>query len=116
MADPLRLIRPDFQMMMKYSPVQPLDVLAAEIGMPKEELSKLDANENLYGPLPEIIGEISKAVLHIYPDPAQTSLREAVGRFTGYPKEYCLCGAGSDELLDIVTRVVRFCLLSPPST
>jgi hypothetical protein len=44
----------DFADLEPYAPVKPLDVLAAEIGVPEEELAKLDANENLYGPLPEV--------------------------------------------------------------
>lgn len=105
-ADPSRFLRPDFHKMMNYSPVQPLDILAAEIGMPIEQLSKLDANENLYGCLPEIFDEMKKCVMHIYPDPSQNYLRKAVSDHTGYPVDWCVAGAGSDELLDVVTRLI----------
>ena len=49
----LEMLRPDFESIGKYLPVKPLDVLADEIGVPVEKLIKLDANENLYGPLAE---------------------------------------------------------------
>lgn len=52
--DPRELFRGDFAQLDPYHPVKPLDVLAEEIGVPVAELVKLDANENLYGPLPEV--------------------------------------------------------------
>jgi len=53
-ADPWRDRSQDFADLEPYTPVKPLDVLAMEIGVPVEDLAKLDANENLYGPLPEV--------------------------------------------------------------
>jgi hypothetical protein len=44
----------DFASLEEYKPVKPLDVLAQEIGVPVASLVKLDANENLYGPVPEV--------------------------------------------------------------
>jgi histidinol-phosphate aminotransferase len=48
------LFRSDYSKLDPYTPVKPLDVLAEEIGVPVERLVKLDANENLYGPIPEV--------------------------------------------------------------
>jgi hypothetical protein len=36
--------------------VKPLDVLAEEIGVTVDQLVKLDANENLYGPVKQVGG------------------------------------------------------------
>ena len=72
-STPLRYLRADFDDLEEYAPVKPLDVLAAEIGVPIDRLVKLDANENLYGPLPEIRGAIQHADRHVYPDPGQTA-------------------------------------------
>jgi histidinol-phosphate aminotransferase len=44
----------DFDKLDPYSPVKPLEVLAEEIGVNVEDIVKLDANENLYGPLPQV--------------------------------------------------------------
>jgi histidinol-phosphate aminotransferase len=49
-----------------YAPIKPLEVLAEEIGVPIERLIKLDANENLYGPIPEIMDAIAHANLRIF--------------------------------------------------
>lgn len=106
-TDPLRFVRPDFDQLETYTPVKPLDVLAREIGVPVERLVKLDANENLYGPIPEIVEAITRADFHIYPDPGQTALREAIARYTGLQSDQVVAGSGADDLIDILIRLVR---------
>lgn len=60
-----RYLRPDLKHLELYTPIKPLEVLADEIGIPVDQLVKLDANENLYGPIPEIQEAIAKANLRI---------------------------------------------------
>ena len=70
-----------------------------------EEIVKLDANENPYGPSPKAREALANAAfLNIYPDPDSTFLREALAKFTGVPKERLFPGAGADELIDLVLR------------
>ena len=104
--DPTSLIRSDFRTLMEYSPVKPLEVVAAEIGLPISDLSKLNANENLYGPLPEARDALRTSVMHIYPDPDQHALRNAISAYTGFSFDQVLAGAGSDETIDIIMRVI----------
>lgn len=106
-TDPLRFVRADFDQLEAYTPVKPLDVLAREIGLPVDRLVKLDANENLYGPVPQIIEAIAKTDFHIYPDPGQTALREAIAGYTGLRPEQVVGGSGADDLIDILIRLVR---------
>jgi histidinol-phosphate aminotransferase len=115
--DPSRFIRPDFAGFEPYTPVQPLDVLAREIGLPIEQLAKLDANENLYGPASEVRAAIDSADLHIYPDPGQYLLREAIATYTGVKPEQVVAGAGADDLIDILLRLVEpeSVVVAPPS-
>ena len=90
-----------------YSPVEPFDVLSGRLGIPAEKIIKLDANENPYGPSPrvrQVLGEL--VYTHIYPDPESRVLRKALSQFTGVPAENLLAGAGSDELLDLLLRVM----------
>lgn len=105
--NPLRFVRPDFDELEAYVPVKPLDVLAREIGLPVGQLVKLDANENLYGPIPEIIEAITKADLHIYPDPGQSALREAIAGYVGVRADQVVAGSGADDLIDILIRLVQ---------
>lgn len=106
-TDPLSFVRSDFRDLEEYTPVKPLDVLAAEIGLPVEFLVKLDANENLYGPHPAIREAIAAADLHIYPDPGQEALRAAIAESLGVTAEQVVAGAGSDDLLDILVRLTE---------
>lgn len=117
MTDPLKFIRPDFDDLDEYVPVKPLDVLAREIGMPAGQIVKLDANENLYGALQAVRDAIAGADLHIYPDPGQTALREAIGEYLDVPPEQVVAGAGSDDLIDIIIRLVlpKATVAAPPT-
>ncbi len=105
-ADPLRFVRRDFQDLEEYVPVKPLDVLAREIGVPIGQLVKLDANENLYGVIPEVLDAIASAPLHIYPDPGQEALREAIAEYAGVTPGQVVAGAGADDLIDVIIRLV----------
>ena len=103
--DPRRYLRDDIDDLAHYAPVQPLEVLAEEIGVPVDQLVKLDANENLYG-APEAVREAVAAVpLHIYPDPDQTALRADIAAYLGVGPEQVVAGSGSDDLLDVVLRL-----------
>ncbi|MGB9738001.1 histidinol-phosphate transaminase [Chloroflexus sp.] len=102
-----QLIRPEIADLEPYTPIVPLEVLAARLGLPVEQIVKLDANENPYGPAPAALEAIHRtATYHIYPDPEQTALRSALASYTGRPIEEILCGAGADELIDLVLRLI----------
>lgn len=99
-------MRPDLNTLELYTPIKPLEVLAEEIGVPVDKLVKLDANENLYGPIPEIMEAISRANLHIYPDPSQNHFRAALSKYLGVPANCIVGGTGSDDNIDILIRLV----------
>lgn len=101
------LLRTDILGMEPYTPIVPFDVLSARLGRPPEDIVKLDANENPYGPPPGALRAVSGAsYYHIYPDPESNALREAISRYTQIPKESILAGMGADELIDLVLRAV----------
>jgi histidinol-phosphate aminotransferase len=67
---------------------------------------KLSSNETPLGPSPKAI-EAYHAVgarLEDYPDGAATELREAIGRAFGLDPDRIVCGAGSDDLLNLLAR------------
>jgi histidinol-phosphate aminotransferase len=103
-----------------YTPIEPFEVLSARLGLPIEQITKLDANENPYGPSPlarKALGEM--AFPHIYPDPESRALRAALAKFTGTPEEYLLAGSGADELIDLLLRVLLEpddCVINCPPT
>ena len=99
------LIARHLREMSPYTPIVPFDVLTKRLGLAREDIVKLDANENPYGPSPRALQALASAdTLHIYPDPDQTALREAVSSFIGIPKEHILCGSGADEIIDLIGR------------
>lgn len=100
------LIRPEIAELEPYTPILPLDVLAERLGLPVEQLVKLDANENPYGPSPRAIAALAgEPHYHIYPDPGQTKLRAGLSAYCGQPAERIICGAGADELIDLILRL-----------
>ena len=105
-ADLATLIRPDIAEMSEYTPILPFEVLSRRLGRGPGELIKLDGNENPYGPSPKVYQALADYRLyHIYPDPTHTLLREAIEGYIGVERERILCGAGSDELLDLIMRL-----------
>lgn len=100
-------IRPDIINMDAYTPIVPFEVLSKALGRAPENIVKLDANENPYGPSPKALETMRNGrYFHIYPDPAATQLREAISDYVGVDKERLVVGMGADELIDLVLRVV----------
>jgi histidinol-phosphate aminotransferase len=100
------LIRPDIYDMAAYTPIVPFEVLSRQLGIPPDQIVKVDANENPYGPSPRAIEALATyPYYHIYPDPNHTLLREAVQDYVGVDKAHLMLGTGSDELLDVVIRL-----------
>lgn len=100
------LLRPAIAGMEEYVPIQPFEVLSARLGIPADQIVKLDANENPYGPLPIVAEALAEyPYYHIYPDPQQMELRAALSQFVGVPAEHILPSHGADELLDYLCRL-----------
>jgi histidinol-phosphate aminotransferase len=103
---PNSIIRPNIVGLKPYTPIVPFEVLSQQLNRDPEEIIKLDANENPYGPSPlvaEALAEVS--YLHIYPDPESRDLRAVLADYTGIEAEYLMVGHGADELIDLVLRL-----------
>jgi histidinol-phosphate aminotransferase len=72
----------------------------------KQTIAKLSSNEGALGPSPKAMAAYAKAAaeLHRYPDGATDRLRHAIGRHYGLDARRIICGTGSDELLNLLTR------------
>lgn len=100
-------VRPTIAELATYKPVVPFATLAEKLGRAPEEIIKLDANENLYGPPPAVLEALRGLTdVHLYPDPDSAALRDALAETIGVPAGQLLVGAGSDELLALITRLV----------
>ncbi len=67
---------------------------------------KLSSNESPLGPSPHAIAAYRAAGEHLedYPDGAASDLREAIGAVFGLDPARIVCGAGSDDLLNLIAR------------
>ena len=88
-----------------YHGVDPSEELARKAGIKPEDVIRLNANENPYGPLDKVSAALSGLPLHLYPDPTQRKLRAALGEYTGQPVERIMAGAGGDEIIDLLMRL-----------
>lgn len=100
-----QLIRKHLRKIETYSPVDPSDELARSAGIRPEEVIRLNANENPFGPSPKVHDAIRGAELHLYPDPLQRRARASLSEYTGVPVENLLAGAGGDEIIDLIMRL-----------
>ncbi|KAJ6796127.1 histidinol-phosphate aminotransferase, chloroplastic-like [Iris pallida] len=103
-------IRLHLRKLSAYQPILPFEVLSTRLGRKPEDIIKLDANENPYGPPPEV-AEALRALKfpYVYPDPESRRLRAALAVDSGLESEYILAGCGADELIDLIMR----CVLDP---
>lgn len=122
------LLKPHLAGLETYTPIQPFEVLSQRLGIPAHDIVKLDANENPYGAHPAVAEALAEyAYYHIYPDPQQTELRQALadhlrgeqnqsgavaadGEGAGVvpksvPVEQILPSHGGDEILDYLCRL-----------
>ena len=111
--DALHLVRPHLAAMPGYKPMDAIDVVAGELGVPEDEIVKLDGNENPYGPSPKV-AEALRDFRHynLYPDPEQRRIREAVAEYVSVEPSQIVMGNGSDDLLNICASL----FLSPGDT
>ncbi len=103
----LKHVQPHILRMLGYEPIEPVNVIAERIGIPVDKIAKLDGNENPYGPSPRVLEALgSFDSYHRYADPKQRELRDAIGEYAGIGPEHIVAGAGSDELIDLLLRVM----------
>lgn len=103
-------IRTHLRKLSPYQPILPFEVLSSRLGRKPEDIIKLDANENPYGPPPEVFEALGAMKFpYVYPDPESRRLRDALAKDSGLESDYILAGCGADELIDLIMR----CVLDP---
>ncbi|NJL94920.1 MAG: aminotransferase class I/II-fold pyridoxal phosphate-dependent enzyme, partial [Anaerolineae bacterium] len=102
-----RFIRPEVLQMTPYTPIKPFHILSRELGIPADQLVKLDANENPYGMSPRALAAVQAlgATIPVYPDPASVDLRGALATQLGVALESVVVGSGADELIELLFRL-----------
>ena len=100
------LIRPHLANIKTYEPVDPPELLAKRAGIPEDQIIKLNGNENPFGGSPKASEALGKIPLHVYPDSQQRRARRALAEYTGLDVDHIIVGAGSDELIDLLFRLM----------
>ncbi len=105
-------LRPHLSGMSPYSPGKPIDEVKRELGL--DRVIKLASNENPLGPSPKAVEAVVKAAetLHLYPDAAAYSLKQAIADAFNLAPDHLMVGNGSDELIHYLCQ----CFLDGPET
>ena len=93
-----------------YKPGETPEELATRLGIPRSEVLKLDANENLFLPqsmMQEILREASEETdPRLYPSGESGRLREALGGHLGVSPKKIVLGAGGDQLIELLLHAL----------
>jgi histidinol-phosphate aminotransferase len=101
-----KFLRRSVRSLEPYTPIVPYEVLSERLSRRHDEIIKLDANENPYGPVPGVRVALAELDFpHIYPDPENRALSSALAEYTGVPFSNIFVGAGADELIDLIMRL-----------
>lgn len=118
--DAKEFIRKHILELAPYKSIVPFDVLSEKLNRPTSDIVKLDANENPYGPPPEVFSALKNIEFpHIYPDPESRKLRGLLAQECRIPIENIMIGCGADELIDLVLRAIlepKDVLINTPPT
>ena len=91
-----------------YEAGKPIELVVREFGIAAEDVVKLASNENPIGTSPAvekaIVANASKA--HLYPDDSMFELKGALASKYAVKEENIIIGAGSDQVLEFISRVV----------
>ncbi|MBS7605975.1 MAG: histidinol-phosphate transaminase [Candidatus Bathyarchaeia archaeon] len=92
-----------------YDVGETIEGLASKLGKRPDEILKLNSNENFFVPL-ELLRDVLRQVIEecdprIYPRDEYRFLRRSISNFIGVPEECVVIGAGSDQLIELISRI-----------
>jgi histidinol-phosphate aminotransferase len=98
------LVPPYVVTLTPYVPGKPIEEVEREYGVSNP--AKLASNENALGPSPRAVAAAREAAatLHLYPDGAGYSLRNALAAKLGVTPQEVMIGNGSNELIELLVR------------
>ena len=94
----------------EYTPGISLSKASSLIGLPKERMVKLNANENLFVP-PEFMRIIARRAAdevdhRLYPGDLVDEVYDKLSRYLRVGREHLLLGCGADQLLDLLIALL----------
>jgi len=92
-----------------YDVGETIEGLARRLGRKPSEILKLNSNENFFVPLGFLRGILREVIEEIdpriYPRDETRELKEALSRYVDVSPENIVVGTGSDQLIDLVSRM-----------
>lgn len=92
-----------------YDVGETIEGLSSKLGKEPGEILKLNSNENFFVPLDLLRSVLKQCVEEsdprIYPRDEYKQLGEAISGLIGVPEECIVIGAGSDQLVELVSRI-----------
>jgi len=91
-----------------YEAGKPIELVVREFGIAPEDVVKLASNENPIGTNPAISKVIrsNADIAHLYPDDSMFELKAALSAKFDVEDENIIIGAGSDQVIEFVSRAV----------
>ena len=91
-----------------YEAGKPIELVVREFGVKPEDVVKLASNENPIGTSPAVAETIRNHAdkAHLYPDDSMFELKEVLARKFGVQDENIIIGAGSDQVLEFISRAL----------
>jgi len=91
-----------------YEAGKPIELVVREFGVKPEDVVKLASNENPIGTSPTVAETIRNHAdkAHLYPDDSMFALKDALAQKFGVQEENIIIGAGSDQVLEFISRAL----------
>jgi histidinol-phosphate aminotransferase len=99
-------LRPELSALVPYEPGKPVEEVQRELGLAR--VVKLASNEGPYGPFPQALEAMARAVgeLNRYPDGGAYRLRSSLAERHGIRYDDVAVGAGADGVIDCLSQAV----------
>jgi len=92
-----------------YAIGETVESLARRLGRKPSEIVKLNANENFFIPKETLVTLLTEVVEEydprVYPQEEEIELKKALGKYLSLSPEHIIVGAGSDQIIDLITRL-----------
>ncbi|MCX6730657.1 MAG: histidinol-phosphate transaminase [Candidatus Roizmanbacteria bacterium] len=100
-------IRKDLKNWQEYIPVQSAERISLDKKIEIDQIDKLDAGENVYGPSPRVQKKLFQFKgYQFYPDPEYCQLRKEISRYAKVKEQQVFVSNGADEIIDLILRLI----------
>ena len=101
-------LNPSLRNLPVYQPGRPIEEVARELGLERDEVIKVASNENPIGPSPFAVEAMKTAVTqsHLYPDGNAFYLKNKLAAKLGVEPANLIFGNGSNELIEFVSHAL----------